>query len=57
MPWFDSTSTSRSVSGRVAANFLGWEKGHALFERELEKVIRALRTGEGGREQPPPARL
>jgi hypothetical protein len=27
------------------------------FDRELDKVIRALRTGEGGREKPPPARL
>jgi hypothetical protein len=41
----------------IAANFVGWEKDPALFDRELEKVIRALRTGEGGREQLPPARL
>jgi hypothetical protein len=45
------------ITSRVAANFVGWEKDHALFDRELEKVIRALRTGEGGREKPPPARL
>jgi len=45
------------ISSRVAANFVGWEKDHALFHRELEKVIRASRTGEGGREKPPPARL
>ena len=45
------------ITSRVAANFVGWEKDHALFDRELEKVIRALRTGEGGREIPPPARL
>jgi hypothetical protein len=35
----------------VAANFVGWEKEQALFDRELEKVIRAMRTGEGGREK------
>jgi hypothetical protein len=45
------------ITSRVAANFVGWEKDHALFDRELDKVIRALRTGEGGREKPPPARL
>ena len=45
------------ITSRVAANFVGWEKDQALFGRELEKVIRALQTGEGGREKPPPARL
>jgi hypothetical protein len=45
------------VTSRVAANFVGWEKDHELFDRELEKVIRALRTDEGSREKPPPARL
>ena len=45
------------IASRIAANFVGWETNHALFDRELEKVIRALRTGEGGREKPPPAKL
>jgi hypothetical protein len=45
------------ITSRVAANFVGWEKDHALFDRELEKVIRALRTDEAGREKPPSARL
>jgi hypothetical protein len=45
------------ITSRVAANFVGWEKDHALFDHELDKVIRALRTGEGGRKKPPAARL
>jgi hypothetical protein len=45
------------ITSRVAANFVGWEKDHVLFDRELGKVIRAVRTGEGDREKPPPARL
>jgi hypothetical protein len=45
------------IKSRVAANFVGWEKDHALFDRELEKVIRALRTDDAGREKPPASRL
>jgi len=28
------------IKSRVTANFVGWEKDNALFDRELEKVIR-----------------
>jgi hypothetical protein len=48
------SANKAEITNRVAANFVGWEKDHTLFDRELEKVIRALRTGEGGREKPPP---
>lgn len=45
------------IKSRVAANFIGWEKDHSLFDRELEKVIRALRTDDCGREKPPSPKL
>ena len=45
------------ITRRVAANFVGWEKDPALFDRELEKVIRALRTDDAGRENPPASKL
>ena len=45
------------ITSRVAANFVGWEKDHALFDRELDKVIRALRTDLAGREKAPVSKL
>ena len=45
------------LTSRLAANFVGWEKDHALFDRELEKVVQALRADDGGREKPPQPRL
>ncbi len=41
---------------RLAANFVGWEHDNALFDREIENVIRALQT-DGGKEDPPPPKL
>ena len=45
------------IKSRLAANFVGWDKDHALFDRKLEKVVRALRTNESGREKPPASKL
>ena len=54
---FNLRGKKAEITSRVAANFVGWENDHPVFDRELEKVIRALRAQEGGREKPPPARL
>ena len=45
------------IMSRVAANFVGWETDSALLGRELEKVIRALKTGDAGRAKPPEPKL
>lgn len=41
------------IRNRVSANFVNWERNNALFTREIEKVVRALKTNDAGREAPP----
>ncbi len=41
------------VKARLAADFTGWETDNAKYEEQLERVVKALRTGDGGREMPP----
>ena len=45
------------VRARKAADFTGWETDNAKFEAEFEKVIRALKTGDAGRDPPPKPKL
>src|ERR1035438_1150431 len=45
------------VRRRYAADFTGWQKHEGTFEREVEKLVRAMRAGDGEREQPPKSKL
>jgi hypothetical protein len=52
---FDS-GKKRQLHSRLAADFKGWKTNNDIFEREILKVIRALRT-DGGKEDVPPSKL
>jgi uncharacterized protein YjbI with pentapeptide repeats len=47
----------RQIKSRLAADFTGWATDNAKFEEQFERVVRALQTGESGREKPPAPRL
>jgi hypothetical protein len=47
---------SSEITSRLTADFKGWEHDNAIFEREIERVIKALRT-DGGKVPPPTSKL
>ena len=48
---------SRQVQSRVAADFMGWERDNAKFEKAFEEVVKALKTDDKGRVPPPEPKL
>ena len=54
-PEFDAPYADE-IRLRVAAKFKGWKRNSDKFEREIERVIKALRT-DGGKEPPPKSKL
>jgi hypothetical protein len=47
----------QSIKSRLAADFTGWEHDNAKFEQQFERVVKALQTGDTGRQLPPPPKL
>ena len=45
------------VLERLAADFTGWDRDNTKFEQQFERVVRALRADDGGREQPSTPKL
>jgi hypothetical protein len=48
---------AEQVKKRLAADFRGWEKDNSIFEKQVERVVKALQTGDTGREPAPVPRL
>ena len=40
----------KSGNNQVAADFRGWESDDKKFEEQLEQIVKALRSDEGGEE-------
>jgi len=53
--WENGKATQ--VTQRLAADFTGWESDNGKFEKQVERLLRALRADAGGREPAPQPRL
>ena len=53
--WQDGRAAA--IRKRLAADFTGWDTDNAKLEAQFERVVKALQTGESGRETAPAAKL
>ena len=53
--WEDGLAAD--LRSRLAADFTGWEHDNTKFEEQFERVVRALRTDDGKRENMPEPRV